>query len=471
MDVLSLTPGRIAPIAGGLDDDPFVERLRRWLTALRVDVVPRAVGGAGGAGGASSAEVRRGGLFAYTAASIVVGLGLLAWTSSGPVAATLDPGLPGTLFDGPDGGLLLWVGFGLMGSLRVLRAPGGGAFFTFHLPFIGAAMVLGGPTAGAWVAFLSTIERRELESQSWYGILANHSVLVIGAVTGGMTTWILAGLLGATSLTSGAGFVATISGILVLTLVTTAMAAVTIILRDEMSPREFLGVLIDEFGRITALEVALAWVLCLAYLVVGWWAPLAIGAFVLMVWNNDPPVVRGENGVLSETGFEHKMEGGLGKMRRGLIPGATVLSIGIDDLVHVRDRYGFAVRDEVLLELGRRLAVQARRPATDLAGSRGDHGLALFLAGLADQDTAMRRANDVHVSMTGPVATTVGPVSVGASIGVVVIASTGTVPSTGTVMRHADQAMHRAEDEGGGTHLFDPDEPGPHDDGRGGSRR
>ena len=100
------------------------------------------------------------------------------------------------MLSGPTGGLLLWLVFGLLGSLRVLRAQGGSTM-TFHLPFVGAAMILGGPTAGAWVAFLSSIERRELESQPWYGILANHSVLTIAAVMGGLTTQVVAGLTGA----------------------------------------------------------------------------------------------------------------------------------------------------------------------------------------------------------------------------------------------------------------------------------
>jgi diguanylate cyclase (GGDEF)-like protein len=468
MDVLSLDQRRIAPTAGGLDDDPVIDRLRRWVTALRVDLVRR---GPGGAGNASSAEVRRGGLFAYTAVSIVVGLGLLAWSSTLPVAATLDPGLPGTVVEGPEGGLLLWIMFGLLGSLRVLRAPGGGAFFTFHLPFIGAAMVLGGPTAGAWVAFLSTIERRELESQSWYGILANHSVMVIGAVTGGLTTWILAGLLDATSLTSGAGFIATISGILVLTGVTTAMAAVTVILRDEKSPRVFLGVLIDEFGRITALEVALAWVLCLAYVVVGWWAPLVIGAFVLLAWDNHPmPSPDALTALHSAEGFERRLEAGLGKLRRGLIPGATLLAIDLDDFKTINDRFGHVIGDEVLAEVGVRLRSQARRPS-DLAGRPGGDEFALFLAGLADPETAMRRAEEVCAAITAPMSTSVGIVKVGASCGVVVLESWGGVPATGTVMQHADQAMYQAKRAGGGTHLFDPDEPAPFDDSWPSSRR
>ncbi|MCJ7711904.1 MAG: GGDEF domain-containing protein, partial [Chloroflexi bacterium] len=436
-----------------------IDGLRR--ITLLVDLARH---GAGGSDGSSSAEVRRGGLLAYTAASIVLGLGLLAWTSTLPIAATLDPGLPGTVVAGPGGGLLLWIMFGLLGSLRVLRAQGGGAFFTFHLPFIGAAMVLGGPTAGAWVAFLSTLERRELESQPWYGILANHSVMVIGAVAGGLTTIGLRVLFDEPSLTTGAGFVATFAGILMLAVVTTAMVAGTLLLRDELGPRAFLDLLVGQFGRITALEVALAWVLCLAYLVVGWWAPLAIGAFVLVVWDNDPmPEADALTGLQPATGFERRMEGALGRMRTGLIHGGTMISIDLDGFHDVNNRLGHAVGDEVLKEVGVRLSAQARR-AGDLAGRLGGDEFGLFLAGLADMATAMRRADEVCAAITAPISTSAGIASVGASCGVVVLESWGGVPATGTVLRHADQAMFHAKRAGGGTHLFDPDEPAPFDD-------
>ena len=37
------------------------------------------------------------------------------------------------------------------------------------------------------------------------------------------------------------------------------------------------------------------------------------------------------------------------------------------------------------------------------------------------------------------------------------------MPATGTVLKHADQAMYHAKRAGGGTHLFDPDEPLPYE--------
>jgi diguanylate cyclase (GGDEF)-like protein len=456
MDVLTFDRSSCAPAASGAEGEPALGPLARPRTALFAEIARRAPGGTG-----SREDVRRGGLLAYTASSIALGLGLLAWTTATvPVAGAIDPKLPGTAVGGTGGGLLLWVMFGLLGSLRVLRAPGGGAFFTFHLPFVGAAMVLGGPTAGAWVAFLSTIERRELESQPWYGILANHSVMVVGAVAGGVATSVLVDLLGAPGLASGPGFAATVAGTLVLTVATTGIAAVTVVLRDELSPRAFLELLVGQFGRITSLEIALAWVLCMAYLVVGWWAPLAIGVFVLLAWDNHPmPAPDALTTLHAAEGFGRRMEGGLGRLRRGLTPGAAMLSIDLDYFKTVNDRFGHPVGDEVLAAVGARLRAQARRP-TDLAGRLGGDEFALFLPGLSDTDTAMRRAEDVFATITAPIPTTAGPITVGASIGVMVLESWGGVPAAGTVLRHADQAMYRAKRAGGGTHLFSPGDPG-----------
>ncbi|HEY5628390.1 MAG TPA: hypothetical protein VIR16_02670, partial [Candidatus Limnocylindrales bacterium] len=153
--------------------------------ARRLDALGRTTSGEP----ADAAVVRRVALLTYTAVSIVVGLALLAWTTVAvPIGPAIDARLPQSALAGPLGGTLLWTMFGFLGSLRVLRAPGGAGVLTFHLPFMAAAMILGGPTAGAWVAFLSSLERRELEQQPWYGVLANHAVFVIGAVVGGLVS-------------------------------------------------------------------------------------------------------------------------------------------------------------------------------------------------------------------------------------------------------------------------------------------
>jgi diguanylate cyclase (GGDEF)-like protein len=244
----------------------------------------------------------------------------------------------------------------------------------------------------------------------------------------------------------------------VLAFVSIALGVGTVLLRDEVSPRAFLELLVGQIGRITLIEIALVVVLAAAYVALGWWAPLLIGAFVIAAWDNDPmPGPDPLTGVLTPSGFGRQLEGGLGRMRRGLTPGATLLGIDLDRFKPVNDQFGHGVGDEVLHEVGVRLRAQARRPH-DLAGRLGGDEFALFLPGLDDVDTAMRRAEEVLAALSAPIATTAGTVTIGASIGVLVTQSWGGVPSGGTMLRHADQAMFKAKRAGSAIHRYDPTE-------------
>jgi diguanylate cyclase (GGDEF)-like protein len=404
-----------------------------------------------------AAAVRRFTLFAYTGASIAIGMALLVGTTLRiGFSKTIDPGLDGTALAGTLGGALLWILFGFLGSLRVLRAPGGAGVLTFHLPFVAAATVLGGPTAGAWVAFLSTIERRELEQQPWYGVLGNHSVFVIGAVLGGLAAGsVESAARGATS-PGLATALAAVTGTLVLTVITTAMAVVTVTIRDELTVAQYVEFLKGQLGRLNAIEVAIAWVLVVAYMQIGWWAPAVIGVLILLVWDNHPmPAPDSLTGLANLEGFNRKLDQGLGKLRRGIVPGATVFGVDLNFFKTVNTRYGHEVGNEVLAQVGARLRAQARRPS-DVAGRMGGDEFALFLPGLVDVEVAMRRAEEVAESLAAPIATTAGPVTIGASVGVVVIPASGMVPARGTILRHADGAMYLAKQGGGGAHLYDP---------------
>lgn len=412
--------------------------------------VARLFGSGGDVGGAVSQ--RRAGLLAYTAASIVTGVGMLAWTTMvNPLWPAIDPGLPGTALSGPTGGLLLWLMFGLLGSLRVLRTPDGGTM-TFHMPFIGAAMVLGGPTAGAWVAFLSTIERRELESQPWYGILANHAVLAVAAVLGGLMTGSVARLIGADG-PGGAAFVAALAGILVFAALSTSMGALTVMLRDGLTRHDLLGIVVGQVGRITALEIALALILAFAYPLVGWWTPLAIGAFVLVIWPSG-----------SKLDFSQLLDRSLGRLRRGVTVGATLMYLDIDGLTLVNDRFGAAVRDDVLREAERRLREKAHRP-DDIVGHQREAEFALFLPGLANQikegrPTAVVRAEEIQVSLGSPYPGVPNGM-VCASIGVVVLRPGDPVPARVVLLQRAEQVMLQAKRDGCGVRVYDPSEPAP----------
>jgi diguanylate cyclase (GGDEF)-like protein len=421
MEVRTSDIGEASTAAGGATSAPAIPHAPDPASKLRRRVQARLAPHLAATGKVAARRVL---LLAYTAASITAGLTLLTWTTIAiPVRGTIDPQLHGTAVDGPAGGLLLWILFGFLGSLRVLRAPGGGGFLTFHLPFIGAAMVLGGPTAGAWVAFLSTLERRELEQLPWYGVLANHAVLVIGAVAGGLIAGLVAGLPGSPDGHGTGLLAAAVAGTLCLSLVSTGIAALTVSLRDELGARGLAELVAGQIGRMQALEIGLAWVFVMAWGQVGWWTPAAIGILVVILWDNHPmPAPDPLTGLLTAEGFSRRFEAGLGRLRRGLTDGATVLSVDLDDFKTVNDSHGHDVGNEVLAQVGVRLQAQARRPS-DIAGRSGGDEFLLFLPNLADPGVAVRRAEEIAAAIRQPITTSVGPVILGASVGVVVIAA------------------------------------------------
>ncbi len=383
-------------------------------------------------------------LYAYTGASIAAGLGALLWTTATiPVWPAIDPGLDGTALAGPDGGLLLWVAFGLIGSLRVLPIPGSSGVWTFHFPFIAAAMVLGGPTAGAWVGFLSTVERRELESQPWYGILANHSVMAFAAVLGGLSVQVCAGALAASGAEPGiAGLVATAAGTVVLSLVANAMAAGTIMLREDLGAASLVDVVVRSIGRMTLAEIGLAWVFVMAATTVGWWAPLAISLAVLAVWPAEgvefqDPLMK----LPRMRTFERELDRVLARTRRGLAPGGLLLSIDLDGFGQVNKdpALGKDVGDEVLAEIGDRMRALMR--ATDFAGRLGGDELAMFYTGEIDPAAARRIAKRLEASVRRPVLTSRGVVTVGVSIGALIVRPSPDVPGRAVLMRWADLTM------------------------------
>ncbi len=254
MDVLSLDYSRAAPY--GAPDDRTRPAVRGRLARLRDRLLRLLDVQGGGADGPPGDEAAATGrlnlLYGYTAAEILLGLGLVAFvTVAVPIGADIaSASLAGTALAGTTGGVLLWTMFGLMGSVRTASAPGGSVHFTFHLPFVGAAMILGGPTAGAWVALLSTIDRRELQSQPWYGTLANHAAIATAAVTGGLAYAVVQGwLTAATGDERLASFAAILVAGFVLEGVASGLALVTVKLRDGLSWAGVFGVAVDSFRR------------------------------------------------------------------------------------------------------------------------------------------------------------------------------------------------------------------------------
>jgi hypothetical protein len=83
-------------------------------------------------------------------------------------------------------GLIFWVGLTLIGSSLAVRMPGGTLVDVSFAPII-AATTLGGPAVTAITALVGTTQKRELQRAiPWYGVIANHSLIMTPAIVSGM---------------------------------------------------------------------------------------------------------------------------------------------------------------------------------------------------------------------------------------------------------------------------------------------
>jgi diguanylate cyclase (GGDEF)-like protein len=399
-------------------------------------------------------------LHLYTAATIVAGVAALVWAS---VTFPIWPTISLTQAGGGEGillGLLFWIVIGLLGGTRVEHLHGHGVL-TFHLPFIIAATALGGPVAGGWVAMISTLEARELREVPWYGTLANHAAIALSAVLGGVVFDIVRhGPLGAvTDQPQAAELVAIILGTFVLSGVSAGLAAGTVILRDRLTLRE-AGRLYDTAYRTTsASEVILGWMLVLVYGTIGWWAALLCATLVLVIWQAHDAIEIARHdaltGLLSRSGFDARLEEILVGVRRGA-GRAALVAIDLDGFKAINDTHGHAVGDEVLREVGVRLRDSIR--LTDAAVRRGGDEFGVLLAGVSDTVAAEALAVRIWSSLCRPVETASGPVTVGASIGIVMIEPGSRELTVDRLHALADHEMYEVKNlkAGGGVRIRRP---------------
>jgi diguanylate cyclase (GGDEF)-like protein len=395
----------------------------------------------------------------YTAITIVTGIAALVLvTVFGTLPAAIA--LPGV--DGPWAGIAgvaAWTVFGLAGSLKVVRGPSGHGILTFHLPFIVAAMVLGGPIAGGWVAFLSSFERRELREAPWYGTLTNHACLALAAILGGLASQTAVAAASALELPGGLGItlLGVVVGTLVLTVVQTALAAGVVVLRDGLTLRETLHVFDRSFRGTLLAETVLGWLFVVTWVAVGWWAPPLCAVLVLALWRTNAAEAQRDRdeltGLLTARAFATRVAEAALRGRRG-IEGAAYVFLDLDGFKQVNDGpRSHAVGDEVLAALGERLRRSTR--VTDAAGRRGGDEFMVLFVGVRDEATAMSLAERVHALVTAPYVTTDGLKEVGASVGVALIVP-GERDFEPDLRQRADDAMYAAKEAGGGVRAWRP---------------
>src|SRR5690349_18546689 len=105
------------------------------------------------------------------------------FTLRSTIAIELD-GQPGSSGLDLAAGILLWTVATLVLSALPVRLPDGVQVAVSTAPLVAAA-VLGGPIAAGIVALVGTTEARELRGKvAWYGILANHAVIIVPIILG-----------------------------------------------------------------------------------------------------------------------------------------------------------------------------------------------------------------------------------------------------------------------------------------------
>jgi diguanylate cyclase (GGDEF)-like protein len=121
----------------------------------------------------------------------------------------------------------------------------------------------------------------------------------------------------------------------------------------------------------------------------------------------------------------------------------ALLNVDLDDFKQVNDRYGHAAGDELLVEVGGRLAEAA--DGRGLAARFGGDEFAVLLTGLSGEAEAHRIAARLTARLAEPVHLSAATVTAGASVGVAT-AEPGILPSELT--RRADLAMYAAKAAG-----------------------
>jgi putative nucleotidyltransferase with HDIG domain len=167
-------------------------------------------------------------------------------------------------------GLVFWCVITLVASALPVRMPHGTMVGVSIAPLI-AATILGGPTAGGWIALIGTTEVRELRGRvPWYGTLANHAGIMIPAIVAGL----LMGVMGVPgSANSTVTFIASLVGAAAYFVINATLTAMAVSLRTGQA---FRSVLLGD-AKVFAMNLLglapLGWLMAQMY-VVAWWASL-----------------------------------------------------------------------------------------------------------------------------------------------------------------------------------------------------
>ena len=128
----------------------------------------------------------------------------------------------------------------------------------------------------------------------------------------------------------------------------------------------------------------------------------------------------------------------------------AIAFIDLDRFKPLNDEHGHAIGDEVLKAVANRLKGSQ---AIDFAARLGGDEFGALITAPAKLDNLAEALNELSEGLVIPIATSIGPVSLGASIGCA--CADESLSDHSKLMHAADVAMIRAKSEGGGVATFD----------------
>ncbi len=401
-------------------------------------------------------------VYVYASILVVAGAAALAGATT---TLPFEPGIE--LGDGPPVtrillGLAFWTVVACLGTSRTSRFRGH-FVVTFDVPFVVAAMTLGGPVAAGWVALLGTIELRELREAPWYGVLANHFGLALAAVAGGLAMFLLRDLTAVAPVggTAGGELFAVVVGTAVFTTMSTGLTLGAVVLRDHLTVAEFFSVFDRAHRSTAAAEAVLGWLLALTFRSVGWWATVVCGILVLATWDayaaSEAARTDPLSGLLNRRGLGLQLDRAVRRAHRGWERGVLV-NIDLDGFKAINDTFGHDAGDAVIRVTGERLKGAIR--LADSASRLGGDEFAVVFLGPDDERTALALAHRLLRTIAEPISHEGRTIRVGASLGVAMLRSGDPDLTADALQRLADAAMYEAKRAGGGVHVHGPECPG-----------
>lgn len=339
-------------------------------------------------------------------------------------------------------GVAIWIAVGIATSSRG-SADAGRVTIIFGVAPVVASFALGGPTAAIWVAAIGSLEWRELSGRvSWYGVLANHAMIMIPAGLGGIVTLALLSL-GIGDDAQLGNLVAIAAGALTFCVINIALAVLTVYVRTGRRPSDALGVPWRAIATMMTAESALAWVFAATYVSLAWWSPVVL-VFADAAASSSIDRSRA-NWLVRHDQLTHlpnrlALNDHARELRRIKSPIACLFYIDLDGFKAVNDMFDHQVGDDVLREIGGRLATFAGNG--DFLGHLHGDEFVLVVDGLKIEEEAEAMILDLTRAVELPIAHAEGSIMVSASIGHRFLTDPGDLDAA---LRDADRSMATAK--------------------------